>query len=397
MSVLSKIPRTNIKLADILDTVGVSGSIPLFQTSANLNPFARWKPVPYNVDFCQDHSPSGMDYLSGWWRGYISGDTYNSGRCGVYFPTYTKASSMKGVTDSLWRHNPPTGSPSQPFRLGDFAGYNPSAKSIISSTSVNPTGDVFISTTGHRSNAMVIFNDNLSTDALDYTEIGYRSSNQQWLNDFYFGVIVIKTSGTTYGVVSLPYTMRELNNQTADEYHSQDDHRAFVQINGALFNTVGEYDLYPVLFLNKQTMQGGTMDISCGTYIPLPVKPTRVNVISPSSLYNAEITSVTLSGNTLTVKYTVSAVSGSSLTFGPTNNTPTLEVRAYTDIAEGKEIFPYSGNTFAQYVGNYTVPSGGSVNCSDVVNVLSASGYKYISVSIRWPQNFGASKMDIAI
>lgn len=374
-----------------------------FDTRGNVWWGARWKPVAQNVTACQDYDASEDDYLEGWWRAYISGDTYNSGRCGVSFPEYTSTASLEGVTESTWSHKSPAGSSSQPFRIGDFRGYNPNARHIIAGVSVNPEGDVFMSETGYKSNISVSFNDNLDTDALDYTEIGYRSAYDKWLNDFYFGVIAIKTDGYYHGVVSLPYTMEQLNSVTEDEYYAQTDRNAYVNLNGGVFGMAGEYRLYPVLFYEAQTAQNSTDAISCGTYIPLPVEPMTVNVITPSTLYSAEITSVSLSGNSLTINYKVSAESGFTFAFSPTTNTPTLTVRGYTDIAVGKTLFPYSGNTFASFVGTYEVPSGGSVNCSDVVNILTPTDdsgirYKYLSVDIRWDDlGVGASKMDIEI
>jgi hypothetical protein len=114
--------------------------------------------------------------------------------------------------------------------------------------------------------------------------------------------------------------------------------------------------------------------------------------------FSASITSVSLSGNNLTINYTVSSSYG-ELVFGPDTNTPTLEVRAYTDIAEGKEVFPYDGNTFGDFMkpDGYTVPANSSRNYSDSVSIISPAGYKYLSVSIRWPQGFGATKMDIEL
>lgn len=356
-----------------------------YDARANVNYEARYKPVKWADPLRQDSDT--------WWHA-------TNGNCGVNVPILTSTSQLNGVTNpkSLWSHDYPSGSATEAFFSGDYRGYNPNAR-MVSGASVNPNGDVSISNLGGRSVCAISFLENLGTDALDYTEIQTQSGKMN-LDDWYFGVIAIKTSGTTYGAVSLPYTMAELNSVSADEYYAQDDHYAYVPLNSSdtsIFHLVGEYDIYPVLFYNKQDATPATAAITFANgYIPLPVEPIRINVVSPSMYYTAEITSVSLSGNNLTINYTVSSSYG-QLVFGPDTNTPTLTVRVYTDIAEGKEVFPHSGNTFGNYIKNYTVPSGGSISCSDTVNILSPTGYKYLSVSIRWPQGFGATKMDIEL
>lgn len=358
-----------------------------YDARGNINFDARYKPTKFSMANRERRPDS-------WWYAENS-------NCGVKLSILSSISELKGRTDAaeFWSHDYPTGGEDEPFFSGDFRGYNPNAK-MISGAMVNPTSDVFLNNYGSASVCAIKFNENVGTDALDYTEIKTASGAESSLKDWYFGVIAIKTSGTAYGYVSLPYTLAELDMVTEDVYYAQDDHYAYVNLNGGIFPSIGEYDIYPVLFGSKKSASKSTSDVSFGDgYIPLPVKPIRINVIAASSLYRAEITSVSLSGNTLTVNYTVTAVSGSSLVFGPTNNTPTLEVRAYTDIAEGKEVFPYDGNTFGDFMNpnGYTVPANGSINCSDSVNILSPTGYKYLSVSIRWPQGFGATKMDIEI
>lgn len=356
-----------------------------YDARANVNYEARYKPVKWADPLRQDSDT--------WWHATNS-------NCGVNVPFLSAISDLKGKDPTtLWSHDYPTGGANESFFSGDYRGYNPNAR-MISGARVNPTGEVFFNNYGSASVCAITFNENLGTDALDYTEIKTASGAESSLKDWYFGVIAIKTTGTAYGYVSLPYTLAELNTVTEDVYYAQDDHYAYVNLNGGIFPSVGDYDIYPVLFGTQKPANNNTADVTFGDgYIPLPVKPIRVEVKAASSNYRVEITGTSLSGNNLTVNYKVTTVSGSQLIFGPTNNPPTLEVRAYTDIAEGKEVFPHSGNTFADFLDpdGYTVPAGSSVNFSTTVNILSPTGYKYLSVAIRWPQGFGAVKMDIAI
>lgn len=359
-----------------------------YDARGNINFEARYKPTKFSMAKREETPDS-------WWYA-------NDSNCGVKFSILSSISQLNGVTDvkeRFWSHDYPTGTEDEPFYSGDFRGYNPNAK-MISGAMVNPTTDVFLNNYGAASVCAIKFNENVGTDALDYTEIKTASGDESTLSDWYFGVIAIKEGGAANGHVSLPYSLAELDTVTEDVYYAQDDHYAYVNLNGGIFPSIGYYDIYPVLFGTPKSANKSTSDVSFGDgYIPLPVKPIRINVIAASSLYRAEITSTALSGNALTVNYKVTAVGGSQLTFGPTTFTPTLEVRAYTDIAEGKEVFPHSGNTFGDFLdpNGYIVPAGSSVDFSTTVNILSPTGYKYISVSIRWPQGFGATKIDIEL
>lgn len=377
-------------LRDLLNKYGAkvvnTDTASAYDARANVNYEARYKPVKWADPLRQDSST--------WWHA-------TNGNCGVNVPILTSTSQLNGVTNpkSLWSHDYPSGSATEAFFSGDYRGYNPNAK-MISGAMVNPSTDVFLNNYGAASVCAIKFNENVGTDALDYTEIKTASGAESTLSDWYFGVIAIKEGGAANGHVSLPYKLSELDTVTEDVYYAQDDHYAYVNLNGGIFPSIGYYDIYPVLFGTKKSASKSTSDVSFGDgYIPLPVKPIRINVIAASSLYRAEITSVSLSGNALTVNYKVTAVGGSQLTFGPTTFPPTLEVRAYTDIAEGKEVFPHSGNTFGDFLdpNGYIVPAGSSVDFSTTVNILSPTGYKYLSVAIRWPQGFGAVKMDMEI
>lgn len=326
-----------------------------YDSRAKINPFARWKPVKYPDMFRQDIDSSLSHYVDGWWRAKIDGDTYKSGRCGVNFPIYSATSFLLDVTDatSLWTHDYPTGGESEAFNPQDFRGYNPEARNIVASVSVNPAGDVSMNTNGYFSNCSVGFALNEGTDALDYTEIGYRASYDKYLDDFYFGVVAIKTSGTRYhGVVSLPYTMAELNDVTEDEYKSQYDHSAYVNLNGGVFSVVGEYDVYPVLFESAQSAKAQSSSISC-TYIPLPVAPIRVNVVNIESPVKAQPISVVESSNSgtyavgLTVTVKVVNSSASPISFSTSANGNYLEVgiaRSY-NYAEGGGEYNYARQT----------------------------------------------------
>lgn len=284
---MSTIPKTGIQEVVVRNTLNANGGNTddqwsnLCGAAGKANWRARYKPVPYNVNICQDHDPSGANYLAGWWKAFISGDSYKSGRCGVNFPTYTSTASLVGVGNpsTLWVHDYPTGGTAQPYRITDFAGYNPKARHIIGECRVTPDNTVNKNKAGYSSLLMLGFYNNLNTDALDYTEIGYRSQYQLWLNNFYLGVIAIRSTGTWHSVYSMPYTMAELDGIEEDEYYAQNDHFGLVSLNEGMFSMLGEYTLYPVLFQDKQAAQYANAVIKSGNYIPLPVEPIVIEVV----------------------------------------------------------------------------------------------------------------------
>lgn len=375
-----------------------------YDSRAKINPFARWKPVKYSLMFRQDIDSSLSHYVARWWGA-------NDGRCGVKLDDiiFTSTSSLSGVADAttLWMHDYPTGGSADRFNPQDFRGYDPEA-SIIEAFN-NPIGDddilINIDTGGNM--VYVTFGENDATSpSLDYMDILYQVGGalaESNLSILYLGLVAISSDGKYHGVVSLPYTMMELNDRNdLDDgvYYAMDDHYAGIGVSGYLFKYLGEYKVYPVLFANKQTVQNAEGAISCGEYIPLPIAPITVNVINPNSLYDVTINSVSLSGNTLSINYTFANKSSSAFAWGASSNTPELRVVGYTDIAENKTLYPYTGSAFSSA---HSVAAGASGTFTDTVNILtptddSGTRYKYLSVDLQWPSvAVSASKGDIAI
>ena len=340
-----------------------------YDEGAKINYRSRFKPVPWPEDF-----PSS-EY---WWRAKIEGDPYATGRCGVDFPTYTSTADLVGNTDMrpLWKHKFPTGGTAQPYRTDDLIGYDTNARDFINYVSVNPDGDVAYGDSGMQSNCMVIFNENHDTTALDYSEIRFRD-NQEYLNDFYYGVIAISEGGYSHGCVSLPYTLRVLNDTTEGDYYAQDDHRAYVILNTGVFNAVGEWDIYPVLFQNPQEATAVTNEtISCGNYIPLPVKPIRVNVVNYAAKLTAQPVKVELiSGSEqmgVEVRVTIRIKNdneGITYTFDGTNQYVEAGIARYYEFVDGGGEYVYMRYTGAEF----SIPGGTS---KDVEIVVSNSEIK---------------------
>lgn len=133
------IPSENVKYEDIRDTLNANGGIvnndvsTAFKESAKINPWSKHKPVALNVDFCQDFSSTKPNYDANWWVG-------TNRKCGMnithlYSITNTGLQQMINLYKSgqAWTYTPPKGGQSEPYRLGDFAGYYPEARSFFQS------------------------------------------------------------------------------------------------------------------------------------------------------------------------------------------------------------------------------------------------------------------------
>lgn len=132
------LPTTNLKYEDIRDTLNSGGGsvtndvTTAFSRSANINKWSKHKPVKLDVKFCQDHDSSAPNYDADWYK--ATGTTYglklpqlglNSNRLG--------GSALNMFTGGLsnYEYLIPNGSESEPFRLGDFAGYNKNATEVF--------------------------------------------------------------------------------------------------------------------------------------------------------------------------------------------------------------------------------------------------------------------------
>jgi hypothetical protein len=366
MAVLTKIPDAPVVYDDLRDTLNANGGSTnnehksYFVAATKVNWGARWKPVPFPKDVVSDADQH--------WQGKINGDDYNTGRCGVEYPTYTSTASLVGVSNpaSLWKHKFPAGGAAQPYRISDFRKYNPKAANILASvTRTPPSGGIIIIGGGANSMIVATFNDNRNTDALDYTEIGYRRSYGQMLNNFYFGYIVIRSDGSAHGAVSMDYTMNELGGINDGDYYTQNDHYAFLKIPTSIFNKDGLYDVYPCLFLYKQSAvkSSGAIGISNG-YIPLPCAPIRVETTYAGNLFTLSNLSASApaSGGAFTVKFRFTNKYDVPITISPSNPSSRFKVRAGRYTGNISSATPNYAEEFIN--ATYTCPANSSIDIS---------------------------------
>lgn len=124
------LPERDLHYSDIRDTLNSAGGSvnndvsSAFKATANINKWSKHKPVKLPVNFCQDFDSSAPNYDADWWK--AKGTTY--GIRIPYQPLSENALHLlayrayNGDADN-YSYLIPTGTSSEPFRLGDFAGY----------------------------------------------------------------------------------------------------------------------------------------------------------------------------------------------------------------------------------------------------------------------------------
>ena len=176
-----------------------------------------------------------------------------------------------------------------------------------------------------------------------------------------------------------------LNNVYEDVYYSYDDHYACVPIDGAMFKAAKEYRLYPVLFYNKQSeTKSSEGAISCGDYIPLPVAPITVNVVTASTIFTLSNLSASAGSNGTTVSFTVENTGSSLLTGGSETNAST----SYFEIVYFKYTgYPsdYPDKTYTTYkVPDSITLNNGTNNLNILVSNLNPSSGQLIDLQVRF-------------
>ena len=120
MAVYDIIPTSNITFNDIRDTLNSSGGsvnnavVSAFKTTSGIDIWAKFKPVGYTADF--------PPYESDWYKG-------NDKLCGLNIPNVN--GDPEPIKNATWSYNPPKGGQVEPFRLGDFRGYNKNCQFFI--------------------------------------------------------------------------------------------------------------------------------------------------------------------------------------------------------------------------------------------------------------------------
>lgn len=127
MSVYDIIPN-QVELKDVRDTLNFNGGVAgdtvdsLITQEAKINKWSKKKPVALTKDSCQDIDSSKNDYYPNWYKG-------GKGDCGLSLVT---SGNVKDAAEAgSWSYVLPKGGKEEPFRLGDFRGYNVKAKPFL--------------------------------------------------------------------------------------------------------------------------------------------------------------------------------------------------------------------------------------------------------------------------
>lgn len=175
------LPLTGITVTMVAGATGnfQSTDVGSLCTYSGVNKWAKFKPVPL-----AEVAPSRVSG-STWYRG-------TNGNCGLNIPNYSTMPAMftalRGGT-TMWNYTRPTGGASQPFRLGDFGGYEHAAQPPLIPETLDSEYYASFGTLGTSLSLRVKSQYELTVDDLGYT---YN------LGQMYFGVAICKTGTSGY-------------------------------------------------------------------------------------------------------------------------------------------------------------------------------------------------------
>lgn len=107
-------------------SVNINQPLTFFTSDAKINKWAKYKPVPYTKNFCQNFDSSRSDYDANWYKG-------NDGWCS-FEPMAVNSDPITDYRNGAgWIYRLPKGGASEPYRLGDFIGYDTEAEPFIKS------------------------------------------------------------------------------------------------------------------------------------------------------------------------------------------------------------------------------------------------------------------------
>lgn len=105
------LPKTDISIMDVRNVLGYpSTDLGTLCSCDKINMWAKYKPVRNNFT---------TNRPSDWWRA-------QTGNCGIKVPSAT--SNFDNIINLKYEYEQPRGGSSEPYRLGDFAGYDSNAK-----------------------------------------------------------------------------------------------------------------------------------------------------------------------------------------------------------------------------------------------------------------------------
>lgn len=277
---MAVIPTSGVTMATVRDTLASYGGTvsnnlsSFFTTSAKINMWSKHKPVILAKDFCQDISTGMSHYDASWWQG-------SNGLCGL---TPKRLASYRNVPDYMdgenngWVYALPSGGASSPFRLGDFAGYNPDAYPLIDGFAAN-TSTIITGTQGKT----VTFACRVQPGS-DYYQLSLADFPE--FKNYYFGVYM--QNGTYYQRATCAATLGNAGSEVSLNVYG-------------LAN--GTWTAYPFISSEKITQSGGDV---VANYWTVPTTKA-ITLKALSSGVSANIRAENIATNRIRVLATVSS------------------------------------------------------------------------------------------
>ena len=244
------LPKKNLRLVDVACTVlnkPIYVDLAYVIKNGNINMWAKYKPVRHHFT---------SDRPSDWWKGKM-------GDCGIDYDIYDNPQALINAMESgpAYRYLRPTGGSDDPYRLGDFAGYDPSANPVLIAPPIE--GDYYKSDTYMNLNLIMLPD---SEERLTAEDVYGRR-----LDNMYFGAAFLRDGYTTpmWMTTSSPGTSQQLqvplSNFLNDEYY------------------------YGYLFICDVKRENMSANLESGTFIALPsTKKQQIIVRSTNVLFRLE-------------------------------------------------------------------------------------------------------------
>jgi hypothetical protein len=221
------LPNSNISIMDVRNILGYpSTDLGTLSSCSNINQWSKYKPVGYDYSGAQDI----RTYDPYWYRG-------SNGKCGINVPAQTSLSTIftnfRNGTANYWNYLPPAGGSAQPYRLGDFRGYNTDSRPVMSMEAIADTCVVYGSMVIPVA-VIVITPNQYELSLSDFT---YYST----MNSMYFGAAIVSKNKTTYKYLTASSSIGD--GSTGDNT---------VEIPASGFTT-GEYEIVAFLSTGRKT------------------------------------------------------------------------------------------------------------------------------------------------
>lgn len=321
MAVYNIIPVSPVHEIDVRDTLNANGSSvndtwASLCSNPNNNGNSKHKPVRLNVNSCQDHDPSGANYVKDWWKAI-------DGLCGFKLDK-AKASGWSTLVtlydggQNGWIYQPPQGGTAQPYRITDFAGYYPAARPLSHGFSAPAT---VYKTQTSASAAMALPIE--SEHSLTWRDF-------DTLKNYYFGVLLWRSAS-------------DYRRVTASETLANDG--ATVTFNPSLLTSGATYTVYPFICSEAYTSESAN-DKDMVIYTVPNVEPSLMEVKSSAVII---LPLAQKKNATKTIEWSVKVTNSTASAITLSNNS----VRIYRGTGTSTQTGDYSAT-----IANTTVAAG---------------------------------------